>query len=534
MYIMQSLKSKRAEIARREGKELYRVFSNETLELTAAACPQNKSELTLIKGWGPKKIAAYGDEILELLKNGSDGMVGLPNIRETPYLGNVSGAPVPREDMIYSVAEFLEAINITLSQMGTVRVRGELSDVSARGGMAFFDLKDAQGNDATAKCYLGRWNFERYNYLLEAGLEVVVTGRASVYKTGALRIVVDKIEPIGAGALATAFEALKKKLEAKGYFDEARKRALPFFIQRIGLVTSAQGEAINDFRKNIGMYGFSIVLVDVRVEGDFAEESIVGAVNRLNREYPDLDVLVLIRGGGGLENLKAFNSEAVAEVIITSRIPVLTGIGHERDDTIAGFASDRNFSTPTAVANFLRDEREALISRMMEYMQDMPRAADRLMEHTVAALSLQATTLEQAFERLLAQYRYAIARQAGSLSNALSRIFNRFHALERTFFSVFARHEQAFERRRHALAVCTHRMAGAVEQAMSASERRLAVLKASLVPLDPTAILKRGYSIAYSESGSVLKDANDVAVGDLFRLRLSKGALESRVEKKTE
>lgn len=523
--LLQSLKSKRSEIARREGKELYRVFSNETLELTAAACPQNKSELTLIKGWGPKKIAAYGDEILELLKNGVDDNYN--------HDINTHGIAVPREEMIYSVAEFLEATNITLSQMGTVRVRGELSDISARGGMAFFDLKDAQGNDATAKCYMGRWNFERYNYLLEAGLEAVITGRASVYKTGALRIVVDKIEPVGAGALAKAFEALKKKLEAKGYFDEDRKRALPFFVQRIGLVTSAQGEAVNDFRKNIGAYGFSILLADVRVEGDFAEESIVNAINRLNREHAELDVLVLIRGGGGLENLKAFNSEAVAEAVITSRIPVLTGIGHERDDTIAGFASDKNFSTPTAVANFLRDEREALITRAEEYTHDMHMAVDRLLEHATSEVSARSNTLERSFERLLAQYRYAIARQAGLLSNALAGIFSGFHALERRFFSVFAYHEQARERRYHALAVLTHRMAGNAEQVLRTFERQLAVLGASFTPLDPTAILKRGYSIAYMESGSVLKDAAHAIVGERIRVRLYKGAVQSRIEETT-
>lgn len=519
--LFQSLKSKRSEIARREGKELYRVFSNETLELTAAAQPKTKAELTLIKGWGPKKIAAYGDEILELLKNGSD----------TNYLGNVSGAPVPREDMIYSVAEFLEAVNLTLSQMGTVRVRGELSDISARGGMAFFDLKDAQGSDATAKCYMGRWNFERYNYLLEAGLEVVVTGRASVYKTGALRIVVDRIEPIGAGALAKAFEALKKKLEAKGYFSEERKRVLPFFIQRIGLVTSAQGEAINDFRKNIGSYGFSILLTDVRVEGDFAEESIVSAINRLNREHAELDILVLIRGGGGLENLKAFNSEAVAEAVVTSRIPVLTGIGHERDETIAGFAADRNFSTPTAVANFLREGREALIAQAEEYAYGMRIAADRAIEGGAVAISRHGEALVHSCERTFAQQRYAIARLAGTLSGTLARMFSNFHATERLFVAVFTRYDRVVERKSHALAVLAHRMLNGTEQRLRLTERKLSVLEASLRPLDPSAILQRGYSIAYTESGNVLKDVKDAVVGELLRLRLSRGSVESRVEK---
>ena len=362
-------------------------------------------------------------------------------------------------------------------------------------------------------------------------MEIIVSGTPEVYaKYGTFNLRVEKVEPVGEGALQKAFEALKKKLEAKGYFDEQRKRPIPEFIRKIGIITSEAGEAINDFRKNIGEYGFELGLYDVWVEGNYAEESIVKAIAWMNKNKPDLDVLVLIRGGGGLENLKAFNSEAVADAIITSRIPVLTGIGHERDETIAGYSADKNVSTPTAVAVFIRTQHEGLLTRLRTYEESMVYAVEAARELVAQDIDQITDTLTSAFDRLLERQGFAVAKMASGLYNGLGRIFDFFHLLERKFLLVFNRHEVGARETHFELEHLCNRSAVAMSQLLALAGKRIEVAAASLVPLDPSAILKRGYSVAYDEQGHVLKDAGEAKVGKQVTVRMYKGKLVSRVE----
>ena len=244
------LKEKRKQIALREGKELFKVFQNAVLERTAEAMPKNKKELENIKGWGKKKIESYGDEILAIINGGQ-------------LKSNNA-----ESDNILSVQEFLLFINNKFSTLGTLSVRGEITEVSRRDNYCFFTIKDSQSQDHSVGCFIGRMGLGLYDYLLEEGMEVVVSAVPSLYKNGRFSLTVQKVEAFGEGALKKAFEALKAKLEAKGYFDISRKRPVPEFIQKIGLITSESGAAINDFRKNLGQYGFKISLLDVRVEGD--------------------------------------------------------------------------------------------------------------------------------------------------------------------------------------------------------------------------------------------------------------------------
>lgn len=520
--IIRKLKAKRKEFADREGKELYRVFSNETLELTAAACPKTKAELTLIKGWGPKKIAAYGDQILALF-------AGAPSasIADDSSPPSTAGA---REPGILSVAQFLDVVNLSLARMGAIKVRGEMSDVSGN-GMAFFDLKDAEGADAIAKCFLGRWQYERFSHLLEAGLEVVITGRPSVYKSGSFRIVVESIEPVGEGALQKAFEALKKKLEAKGYFAPAHKRALPEVIRSIGVITSETGAVINDFRRNIGEFGFRIELLDVRVEGDESEESIVSAIRWFNMHRPDLDVLVLMRGGGGLESMRAFNSEGVAEAIFTSRLPLITGIGHEKDETIAGYVSDKNFSTPTAVANFIRQSREMMLERVEFAGSDLIIAFAELSAYKEDLLNRAHEGLIRSFQNAMERYGFVLRRLAADLAGGLGQIFASFHMLERRFSSEMHTYYRRIADALHETDRLSLRLVTAVFERQKHAETRVEVAEAALLPLNPKTILERGYSVVMSPLGKVVKSGSDVHVGELLQIMLSKGRVDSRVEK---
>lgn len=412
--------------------------------------------------------------------------------------------------VIYSVEECVFLINETLSRLGTIRVRGEISNLSiSKGVMAFFDLKDATGKEVVIQCSLFSWSFSRNKHLLEDGMEVIVKGKLKVYeKRGTLSLIIESMEPSGEGAWRKAFEALKKKLAAKGYFDDSRKRPIPQFVQKIGLVTSEDGQALHDFQRNLGNYGFQVSLLPVWVEGDKAEKSIVSAIRWFNKNRPDMDVLVLIRGGGGFENLKVFHSEEIADEIVSSRVPIITGIGHEKDVSIADYVADRTESTPTAVAAFLTQQREDLIRSVDVLWEDIKTATEDVFEEQGRAVQNAAKELSVLIARVFAQQRFAIAQSAEKLHRGFGKVFESFGALKQRFVRLQYRYEQAL-----------YGYGARVEKA-----------SASLSSLNPENVLQRGYSVVFSEQGSVLKDSRDAKVGDKAFVRLHKGKLGTRIE----
>ena len=389
--------------------------------------------------------------------------------------------------MIYSVEECHFLVQETLDRLGRVKVRGEMNDVkTVRGQMAFFDLKDSNGKDFVVKCSIFGWEFKKYLHLIENGMEVVAVGKLRMYKNGSLSIVVQEVQPYGEGAWRKAFEALKKKLEAKGYFDESRKREIPQVIQRIGLITSEEAQGLYDFRQNLGNYGFKVFLYSVWVEGDRAEESIVGAFQWFNKNRPDLDVLVLIRGGGGFENLKVFNSEKIADAIASSRLPVITGIGHEKDESIADYVADKRLSTPTAVAAFLRTQREELI-RDVEAIRE---------------------SLQEKMQDVLEEKKHAINTQAERLHRGFGRVFEGFATLKQRLLHAHYTYEKQ------------------IELYFARVER----IQGMLASLNPENVLQRGYSVVFNAEKKVVKDASQLKLGEQVGVRVAKGRFVSRVE----
>ncbi len=487
--LFELLKQKRLQLAKRQGVEPYMIFSNAVLAATVVAKPKTLQELAAIKGWGERRVAQFGQEILDLINQGV-----MDRDRD------VSG--------VLSVSDFLGVMNEALAAVGTVRVQGELSDIGFSNGMAFFDLKDTAG-EGIAKCFLGSWKFAYYKHLLEAGFEVVITGRPSIYKSGFFRIVVEKIEPVGEGALKLAFEKLRKELELAGYFDADRKKPIPARIQRIGLITSETGAAITDFRRNLGEYGFDIRFCHVRVEGDQAAASILQALQYLNKTQRDLDAIVLIRGGGGLENLKTFNERAIADAILVSRLPVLVGIGHERDETIADYVADRRFSTPTAVAAFIRNQHEDWVRRVQELGSGLSLATEQLIGEQRRQLQDHTQRVESQFAQFLEQKRFVVRHGAERMQNALHQIFRRFRELE-------------------------HRLQFALDQKIydvSTARQHITAQATALEALNPLKVLERGYSMV-THAGHVLTDARKTSIGDQLTIHLAHGRIHTEVKKK--
>jgi len=266
---------------------------------------------------------------------------------------------------VFGVAEYIELLNI-LFKSQEARILGEISQckVHAPSGHVYFTMKDKSGN-GILDCIIWKGIYALCGITLEPGLEVIVSGHPNLYAaTGRFSIIASAVEPVGEGALKKAYDALKKKLEAEGLFEEARKKIVPEFVRTIGVITSREGAVIHDFLNNLGKYGFRISLIDSRVEGQQAAQDLLSAIQTFRTE--EIDVLVIIRGGGSLESLQAFNNEMLVREIIDFPVPVIVGVGHDKDVSLLALAADRMVSTPTAVANLINISWEQAYRRLAE------------------------------------------------------------------------------------------------------------------------------------------------------------------------
>ncbi len=413
---------------------------------------------------------------------------------------------------ILSVTQFLGSVNGMFSELGLVKIQGEIDDVSLRGSYGFFALKESNGGvkaEASVGCFVGWKCIDTVQHLLQSGMEVVISGYPSIYvKNGSFRIDIVDIQPVGEGALQKAFEALKFKLSQKGYFDIERKRVVSPFIKNIGLITSMSGAAVIDFKRNLGAFGFTIQYVDVRVEGEYAEGSIVRAIKKLNEVQPQLDAVVLMRGGGSLESLQAFNSEKVADAIYSSRIPVITGIGHEKDNTIADFVADVRCSTPTAVANFLNSQKQELVTHLVSLENDLVYTFDGTFAEERFFFTQQAQKILQSIEFLFQQKNTELRSYEYGLHNGLQNIFTEFHGLEQKFTNAVSEFDYS----------------------LRLMNEKTEALEKQIFSLNPEAILERGYSITYNKKGKIVRGSQEVQAGDMLRIRLQKGEIRGTVD----
>ena len=395
-----------------------------------------------------------------------------------------NGAP-ERERPILGIGQQIAGLKGLLEQqVGQVLVAGEISNLhEARSGHAYFTLKDEDGQ---MRCALFRGNASRLRFNLENGLEVVAEAEVSIYPArGDIQLIVRSLEPRGVGALQLAFEQLRKRLQAAGLFDEERKRPIPTFPKRIGLVTSPTSAAVRDVLK-VAAKRFPatpILISPTLVQGDEAPVQIARAIERL-ADQPDIDVILVVRGGGSLEDLWAFNSKEVARAIGKSPIPIVTGVGHETDVTIADLIADVRSPTPSAAAMQTLPDRESL-SRLVG--RDVHRLFGA-MESEVDTARARVESLTEILRARSPQSRVALARTRESRASAASS-----HAIRRM---------------------------------LDTRRRRFGELAARLDALSPLAVLGRGYALARrAEDERIVRRAADVAVGDELEVQLGEGAI---------
>jgi exodeoxyribonuclease VII large subunit len=433
---------------------------------------------------------------------------------------------------VWGVGELLRHVNAVLAgALGTVVVRGELSGVKvAPSGHRYFQLKDADG---TLACALWAQRADRLRFKLADGLAVVMHGQLEVYPPrGSLQLIVSEVIPEGIGELQLAFEQLKAKLAAEGLFAPERKRPLPALPQRLGLVTSPTGAAVRDVLKVLSRWeSLQVLLYPVRVQGRGAEGEIARAVRWLARSGR-VDVVLVVRGGGSLEDLWAFNEEMVARAIAASEVPVVSGVGHEVDFTIADFVADVRAATPTQAAELVVARLEAQQRRVGQAASAMSTAVARRLER--ARLRLRALEGAHGLARLpqrVAELRAHLARLSALPQRLRALLAGRVRRADAAAARLYHWPVRLGAPRRRELV--TVKLAVAAERLRSLLRRRaqeLGSAERALATLSPRRILERGYSITTREGERTpLRDAAAVAPGGRLVTTLASGQVRSLV-----
>jgi len=391
---------------------------------------------------------------------------------------------------VYAVSELLAGLNALFEdRVGRLWVSGELTNLHRAGsGHSYFTLKDESGQIRAAlfRSAAGRVPFE-----LEEGLEVLVYADASIYAArGDLQLIVRQVEPVGRGALQLAFEQLRRRLEEEGLFDAARKRPIPEFPAAVGVVTSPTGAAVRDVIHVSGRRAPAtpLLISPTRVQGEGAGEEIAAALDRI-ASRPGVEVVLLVRGGGSLEDLWAFNTETVARAIARCPVPVISGVGHETDLSIADLVADERAATPSAAAALALSDRSGL-----------------------------AASLQRDWRRLGAAMRHVLRSEGVRL------------ARERDALRMLAPSARLAQQQRRLLEA-HGRLGRAAALARERRQARLARLSDRLHTLSPLAVLGRGYALVRREpDGEIVRRHDQVSPGDGLAVRLGEGRIRARVE----
>jgi len=393
---------------------------------------------------------------------------------------------------IYTVSELNREIKVVLEDTyPDIWVEGEISNFKIySSGHMYFSLKD---EESQVSAVIWRGIDRSFKFKPEDGLKVIARGRISTFtKRGEYQLVVSYLEPAGIGALQLAFDQLKKKLEKEGLFSPERKKPIPLLPQKIGIVTSPTGAAIRDILSVIGRRyaNIEVLLYPVKVQGDEAKNDIAEAIAYLNKNYPKLDVLIAGRGGGSIEDLWAFNEEVVARAIASSKIPVISAVGHETDFTIADFVADLRAPTPSVAAELVVKNKAELVDKL-----------ENLRRHMFSRWEFLISDYEGRLE-YLAQSR-ALTKPAELFEDLIQAIDEKLYKIQHL-----------------------------AQASLEKNDKKWKLLSEKLNLLSPLNILNRGYSVCYKlPEAKIIKDSKLLDINDTVKVRLSKGEFTANVEK---
>ena len=415
-------------------------------------------------------------------------------------------------------------------------VSGEISNLAQpASGHIYFSLKDEA---AQVRCAMFRMKRQRLRFRPENGQQVLIRAKVSLYEArGEFQLIAEHMEPAGEGALRFAFEQLKQKLAAEGLFDSEQKKPIPVPPKQLGLITSPTGAAVRDLLSVLKRRfpALPVIIYPVQVQGEDAPRQIVQML-KLAEQRQECDLLILSRGGGSLEDLQAFNEEQVARAIHQSTIPVVTGIGHEIDFTIADFVADRRAPTPSAAAELVTPDqlewqqrlqavtrrlKQNQLQRLQQLQQQYSGLAKRLqIQHPKRRLQQQAQRLDELSDRLSRQFHLNLLQRHQRLDRLQTRLARQTP-------------EQRLKRLIEQISNLEQRMHRAVKQRLNREQTKFSQLGRDLHNLSPLNTLGRGYAIvSRPTTNSIITDAAEVETGEELQARLHKGSLICRVVKK--
>jgi exodeoxyribonuclease VII large subunit len=438
------------------------------------------------------------------------------------------------KNRVLSVCELnLAAKQLIEAGLPLLWVRGEISNfVSAASGHWYFSLKDEQ---AQVRCVMFRHKSQYLEFKPANGMQVEVLALATLYEArGDFQLTLEKMRPAGLGALYEAFERLKAKLEAEGLFEAGRKRALPLLPRQIGIVTSPQAAALRDVLRTLSnrMPSVPVLLYPVPVQGEGAGHKIAQAIKTASQRA-ECNVLIVCRGGGSIEDLWAFNEEVVARAIASSPIPVVSGVGHETDFTIADFVADLRAATPTAAAQAVVPDRQELRQRLQQQRQHLKRAVVRRFEQRMQQVDFlqrrlvhPAQHIRQQAQRLGAlQLRMRLAH-----ANAAQRQHGRWNTLWQRLRGLRPNITQLQEQQTNQ----ARRLSAVAQITLDRQAARLVAMQQHLQHLDPQQVLARGYSLVRDAQGNIVVNSERIALEEKLDITFAQGGARVVVQEKRE
>jgi exodeoxyribonuclease VII large subunit len=450
-------------------------------------------------------------------------------------LGFSFEAARPPQRRVWKVSELVGELRADIErEFSDLWIEGEICDLRpAASGHIYFTLKDDAGQ---LSAVLFRRQASLLRFRPESGLYVLLRGRLSLYEQrGQVQVVAEHLEPMGAGSLQLAFEQVKRQLQKEGLFDAERKKPLPAFPQCVGIVTSPSGAVIRDFITVVSRRhsALEILLYPALVQGEAAAAEVAKGIAYFN-ETREVDLIVIARGGGSLEDLAPFNTESLARAIAASELPVVSAVGHETDFTIADFVSDLRAPTPSAAAELITAAQHRVEEHVEQLLQRLHRGARYVVMQARERFS------RVFIDAALARVADSLSRRQQQIDELCFRMEGAWHALSRertqhlqSFASTILQNNTAqrigFMRER--LDALLSRLTRA--QTLSNHSRRatLQSLERQLTSLSPLSVLNRGYALVYDEAGALLKSAANAHKGQLLSTRLASGTVVSRVTK---
>ncbi len=447
-------------------------------------------------------------------------------------LGFTFSAPQRR---VWHVREIVSAVRGALErEYADVWVEGEISNFRpADSGHLYFSLKDEA---AQLRIVMFRSQARLLKFRPENGLKVVARGRVTLYEgRGELQLMAEYLEPQGAGALQLAFEQLKNKLQAEGLFDRDRKKPIPALPKKIGVITSPRGAVIQDILNVLRRRHNSahVLIYPAQVQGEGASSEVASGVRWFNRDA-QVDVIIIARGGGSIEDLAAFNDEGLARVIAASTLPIISAVGHETDFTICDFVADLRAPTPSAAAELVIQSKQELDERLTSLRTHLARALRvRLLEYEKRLDRLARHGAFGGMQTAIARRQQKVDDLAFRLRAAQAGLFRQFHR-RLDVASTRVRHHDLrsrFAGRHREVEAQAEKLSAAYRNYLVRRRSRLERLEGQLQALSPISILERGYALVFDGEGRLLKDARQVREGDTITAQLALGQVTAVVKK---